>query len=171
VVATGAIATAFSIVPQFDDARKWMVESWRGIGSVELPGAYPGEIWKPASAEQVTWLQDEWCYPSLRGFKSRFRLQNGTLFRQNEATPPAPFVSEWVAAEVYVSNKKVLRLRYKLKDWPGDYIDFDPEKSAEWRENQRFTEDDGTVVAGKKRLVLSCSRCALSRDGITYSCS
>lgn len=170
VLTVGAISAALSIIPQLDGARQWLVDAWESRGAIELPGAYPGEIWRRAGSDEVAWLQDDWCYPSLRGFIARFQLRDGSLLRQNEAGIPSPFKTEWVEAEAFISNRNQLRLRYKSSDWPGDYISFDPDRKAEWQENQRYTEDNGTVVSGDKRLVISCNRCSVSSDGITYDC-
>ena len=170
VLAIGAIASALAIVPQFDGARQWLLERWHSYGTVDLPGTYPGERWTPARGDQLSWLVGDWCYPSLPGFRSHFRIRAGHLERQNQATSPTAFVSDWVAAEVFHSNRDQWRLRYPAIDWPGDYIEFDQTKPAEWRENQRFAQDDGSVKSGKTHLVLSCARCRVSADGVSYSC-
>ena len=84
---------------------------------------------------------------------------------------PKPFTTEWWKTKVYISNDGVLRIWYENSDLPGNYIVFTPGKTAEWKEYERYTKDGGQVSSGKKRLVLSCKRCSLSNDGITYSCN
>src|SRR5689334_13879698 len=67
------LLTTFGMVPTFKDffARQ---------GSVELTGTYDGEIWKEAAENDYGWLaKDSWCYPTLRGFKSEFRVNAGAL--------------------------------------------------------------------------------------------
>lgn len=167
----GTISGALAFVPQFRDFLHFVADQWETHGSVALEGSYPGEIWKPASVREFAWLQDEWCYPSLPGFKSRFRIHNGVLGRQNSGTNPESFVTDWVNAEVFISNRGVIRLRYAKVDWPGTYVYREPNKTAEWRENERYLTDAGNVSSGNKRLVLSCRRCTVSTDGITYSCN
>ena len=142
------MAGALAIVPQFEGLRQFVLQRRAAFGSVDLPGSYPGEKWRPATVKDFDWLQDEWCYPALAGFRSRFRVQNGVLARQNVG----------------------VRLRYVHSDWPGSYVDREPGKTAEWREKERSAADDGTISSGKKRLVLSCRRCRLSSDGSTYTC-
>jgi hypothetical protein len=170
IVGVGAVAAALAIVPTFDAVRGFIVQHWDRYGSEELPASYAGEIWKRATVSDFEWLEDDWCYPSLPGFRTRFRVQDGTLARQNEGTKPERFATDWVKAEAFVSNRGVLRLRYESGDWPGTYIDREGNKTAEWREGERYARDDGTVTSGNKRLVLSCRRCRLSQDGMTYKC-
>jgi hypothetical protein len=166
----GTLAGALAIVPQIDAAREWVLHWLERRGSVELEASYENEIWRGATSEQFAWLQDEWCYPSLRNFRSRFKVERGALFRQNDGGRPDAFQTDWVGTTVHISDRKVLRIGYVTKDWPVDFILYEPENTAEFREYQRYVADDGTVSSGDKRLVLSCTRCRLSRDGITYQC-
>jgi len=170
IAAVGVLAGALAIVPQFEGLRQFVLQRRAAFGSVDLPGSYLGETWRPATVKDFDWLQDEWCYPALAGFRSRFRVQNGVLARQNVGAKPKAFVTEWVSADVFISNRGIIRLRYVNSDWPGTYVDREPGKTAEWRESERSAADDGTISSGKKRLVLSCGRCRLSSDGSTYSC-
>jgi hypothetical protein len=50
-------------------------------------------------------------------------------------------------------------------------VEFSPRKTAEWNENERYENDDGSVHSGKPRLVLSCRRCKVDEDQGTYTCS
>jgi len=169
VTGAGAIGGALGIIPYVSAIGTWLHDRWGGY--VQLSGSYPGEKWKPAMPAQFAWLTDQWCYPTLPGFSSQFRITNGTLQRQNQSTPPDPFVSDWVTVDVFISNRNTIRLKYENPDWPGSFIDFDPSKSAEWKENARYTDDQGVVTSGDKHLVLSCKRCRLTRGGLTYSCN
>ena len=166
----GTVAAALGIIAQVSGGWSWLRTRWDTLNAIELTGSYDGEVWFSAKPEQFSWLRDEWCYPSLRGFRSRFKVEREKLFRQNEGGLPRPFKTNWVEASVFISNRKVLRIRYSNSDWPSDFIDYNPKKTAEFKENQRFPQDDGKVTSGKKRLVLSCSRCQLSQDGISYDC-
>lgn len=171
IVAVGAIATALAIVPQLDDARRWITGAWGTIGTVEIDGTYPGESWKPAKKDQYSWLEDEWCYGSDPSFVSRFKLEGSELFRQNEGGR-IYIKTEWVPVTVYISNHDVLRFKYpKDAAWPADFVDFDPALPAEWHEYTRNVHDDGSVSSNKKYLVVSCKRCAISSDGLIYNCS
>lgn len=139
---------------------------------ISLKGSYPGEIWKVAQAADFSWLTDKWCYPSLPGFVTYFRVERGRLFRQNESGPPRAFKTDWIPVEqVHMSNRDVLRISYpRSQDWPIDFIQFEQGRTAEWREYQRSIKDDGTVQSSAKKLVLSCTRCTLDPQGITYDC-
>lgn len=166
----GVIAGAIGLIPLvyagWTFASGWL----SSLGTVELAGSFPGEVWRPATASQFEWLADQWCYPSLPGFESRFRVANGALQRQNSGLQPQRFTTNWVNTTVHTSNRGVLRVAYEHHEWPISFIQFEPGKSAEWQENERSTRDDGTVVAGRHRLVLSCARCRVSSDRSTYSC-
>jgi hypothetical protein len=143
------------------------------VKHVDLPGSYPGELWKRATVSDYEWLQDEWCYPSLSGFRSRFKIEGGILFRPNEGTEPNPFKSEWMRAHGHLSDSNVLRINYeqtRTNEWPIDFVTREVGNTAAWQENQRFVNDDRSVSSGSKRLVLSCRRCRVSSDGISYSC-
>jgi hypothetical protein len=166
-----AVAAVILFPSQVEQAYHWFAGKYESLDAVELPGTYPGELWKVAKAEQFAWLEDEWCYPTIPGFRSRFRVVAGALERQNEGQMPKPFTTEWWKTKVYISNGGVLRIWYENPDLPGNYVTFTPGKTAEWKEYERYTKDDGQVSSGKKRLVLSCKRCSLSSDGISYSCN
>jgi hypothetical protein len=165
-----AIAAVVLFPSQIEQAYNWFASKYEGLDAVSLPATYPGELWKTAKSEEFAWLADEWCYATIPGFRTRFRVNEGGLERQNTGDQPKPFTTEWWKTKVYVSNNGVLRIWYENSDLPGDYIEFRPDKTAEWKEYQRFSRDDGSITSGKKRLVLSCKRCSLSSDGITYSC-
>jgi hypothetical protein len=166
----GTIAAALSMPSALQDFVGWARDAAAGAGSVELPAAYPGERFKPAKPAEFAWLADEWCYPSLPGFTTTFRLVDGRLQRRNRGEQPSPFVTEWVDVDVYKSSNGMLRI-WHHNDWPGSYVHFSPDKTAEWRENERYLHDDGSVSAGDKMLVLSCGRCTVGADGLTYACN
>ena len=165
VAFAAAVGVVAGLVTVASGTFAWMKHKWLHLTDMDLPGTYAGESWKRAEEKQYAWLQEEWCYPSLPGFRSRFIIRDGSLFRQNESTDPRTSKSDWVQAEVFISNRGVLRLRYASTDWPGDFIIFDSQKPAEWRENQRSGNDGGSVTSGEQRLVLSCKRCRMSEDG------
>jgi hypothetical protein len=170
IAKAGAVAGALALIPLLYAG--WTVASswWTSRGTVELAGSFPGEVWRPATPSQFAWLADDWCYPSLPGFHSRFRVANGTLERQNTGTRPQRFTTPWINSVVHISNRGVIRVKYDHPEWSVTFVQATPGKTAEWEENERSTKDDGTVVAGRHRLVLSCARCQVSRDGSTYSC-
>lgn len=163
VTVIGALVGATAVFP-------WVKEKWIHWTDVHIDGSFPGETWKHAALDQFSWLQDEWCFPSIPGFRSRFRLEGQTLERQNSGTAPGAFVTEWVKAKVHISNRGVLRIDYANSVWPISFVEFTSGQATEWRENERYPQDDGTSLPGRKRLVLSCSRCQVARDGLTYSC-
>ena len=172
-VLAGLASTAVAVLAfpsQVENVYKWFAGKYQSWDAVELPATYAGELWKVAKPEQFAWLEDEWCYPTIRGFRSRFRVVVDVLERQNIGQLPKPFTTEWLKTKVYLSNKGVLRIWYENPDLPGNYISFSPEKTAEWHEYERYGGDDGSTRPGKERLVLSCKRCSLSDDGISYSC-
>lgn len=167
----GSVVAIITGITKYSDVEKFAKETWAKIGTVELKGSYPGERWTSATPEDLQWLVDEWCYPSLRGFVSRFKLEGGKLYRQNEGGPAQYIKTEWIPITAYRSNRNVLRLTYPPEtDWPIDFVAFEPSRTAEWQEYTRAINDDGTVVSGDKRLVLSCSRCKVDSMGITYDC-
>jgi hypothetical protein len=168
--ASGAsvIVAVLAFPAQIEQIYKWFAGKYESWNAVDLPTSYPGELWKVATVEQFAWLEDEWCYPTIPGFKTRFRVADGTLERQNEGDMPKPFTTAWWKTKVYLSNNGVLRIWHDAADIPGSYITYSPEKTAEWHENERYSNDDGSTRSGKKRLVLSCKRCTVS--DYTYSC-
>jgi len=173
VVLAGVASATLAVLAfpaQVENVYHWFSSKFARWDAVELPTSYPDEIWKVATVEQFGWLEDEWCYPTIPGFKTRFRVVAGALERQNEGAMPKPFTTDWWKTKVYLSNNGVLRIWHEATDVPGSYITYTPGKTAEWRENERYGNDDGSIRSGKKRLVLSCKRCSLSDDGFTYSC-
>jgi hypothetical protein len=174
IYAVGAAASTLLAVlafpSQVEQVYDWFAGKYERLDAVDLPSSYPGEIWRDAAPEQFSWLSDEWCYPSLPDFHSRFRVVDGRLERQNQGDSPQPFTTQWVKTRVYLSDKGVLRLWYEDSEWPGNYVTFTPGKTAEWQENERYGKDDGSITSGRKRLVLSCARCTVSGDGMTYDC-
>jgi hypothetical protein len=174
VLIVSGLATFLTFPSTVEQALRWAREFPQKIdrwwNAVELPGTYPGEVWKSAKSHEFEWLVGDWCYPSMPDFRSRFRVVGGTLQRQNEGRRPEPFRTEWSNAKTYVSNRGVLRMRYDDPNLPGSFVTMTPGKTAEWHEHERYGNDDGTTRSGKPRLVLSCARCQVSNDGITYTC-
>jgi hypothetical protein len=139
----------------------------RNLGAV-----YPGETWRVATVNEYSWLQDEWCFPTLPDFKSRFRIAHDGLETQHKGTTPNHFVTEWIPAQVFVSNRGKLRIVYdRDSEWPSSFVTFSPRKTAEWQQSERYENDDGSVRSGNPRLVLSCRRCKVDEDQGTYTCS
>jgi hypothetical protein len=162
--ASSFVLMAFGLIPTFKD---WFDRA----GAVELSGSYEGEIWKTANEDDFGWLaRDSWCYPTLRGFKSEYRVAGGVLEQRNSSPAPDAFITEWVPLDVYISNLGVLRMHDTRKKWDVMFVDFEPGDPTEYRENNRFVRDDGSVDSGDKRLALSCTRCSLTQDGFTYDC-
>lgn len=167
---TAALASALGFIPLLREESGRLKTTLSNIGTVELPGSYPGETWKVASPSDYHWLEDEWCFPSLRGFKSRFKFDNEHLYRQNSGSNPDAFVTQWEPVEVFKSNRGVLRLRASVESgWNAAFI-VSGDRDASFHENERHVADDGTVTSDDKILALSCSRCSMSEDGLTYSC-
>ena len=164
------LGSALGFIPLVREETGRLITTIRNIGTVDLPGSYPGESWRVASPHDYQWLEDEWCFPSLRGFKSRFKFENDHLYRQNSAPGPEPFVTKWEPVEVFKSNRGVFRLRASVETgWNAVFIVPD-DGNASFRENERYVADDGTVTSGDKNFALSCRRCSISGDGLTYSC-
>ena len=117
----------------------------RGVGAVNLPTSYPGEVWYPAKPEQLSWIVGAWCAGNVPGFRSTFRLASGGLDRMNTHPVYSP-TGEWVHATAYVNNQGLIRLWYDISTWPGDYITQTPTNLfGEWTEYQRGMADDGTI--------------------------
>lgn len=163
--ALGLIAGASTIIiPSILFVTNW----YKGWGTVELPDAYPNEVWKNASAEDYGWLEGDWFYPSLPDFYTRYKIEDETLFQQNYAST---FQTEWIQVKIFISNKNVLRVRYVSNDWPGTYIQKREDKRFEFYNYERYLADDGTVSTGQERLVLNRNACRVSKDGLIYECN
>lgn len=166
----GTLGAALAVLWGVLDAPKFLDKVLQMVWYEDLPGSYPNERWRSVDPEDVNWLQDEWCYPALRGFRSRFVVSDGKLLRKNAG-------AEWIEVKsIYLSKGKadtgsLLRIQYpKTSGLQIDFIAFDPGNTAEWREHQRFTSHDGTVRSEGNRLALSCNQCFMSGDGMTYDC-
>jgi len=170
VALAGGIVTLVTSPEKISDSWNWFLNLYHRKGSVTLAGSYPNEIWRAATPDEVSWLAGEWCYPSLRDFRTRFRIAGGTLQRQNEGRNPKPFRTEWTNTKVYASNTGLLRIAHDDPNMPASIVNVTSGKTAEWRESERYVNEDGTTRSGQSRLVLSCTRCRLSRDGTTYAC-
>jgi len=156
-VIAGIASTALAVVAfpsQVEQVYKWFAGKYQSWDAVELPGTYPGELWKVARVEQFAWLEDEWCYPAMPDFRSRFRVVDGVLERQNSSQLPKPTTTVWWKTKVYVSNNGVLRIWYEDPDLPGNYISATPGKTAEWHEFERYSHDDGQRDAGQAAVGL-----------------
>ena len=133
--------------------------------------SFPGEYWRTATTREINWLVDEWCYPSLPGFNSRFRVEGNRMLRQNEAKTPPITKTEWLEVSILRSNRGALRVTYPSKpDWPPEYIHFEPRLTAEHHYNERTVLDDGSVRSSERKLVLSCKRCSIEHSGMIYNC-
>ena len=168
-VAIGVLTAAVTAVAVL--LWNWGWQRWELRGTVQLPGSFRGETWRLANLKQYAWLQDEWCYPGLGDFRTRFRIKAGLLEQRNLSDTPVHVDTGWVKTRVYISNHGVLRVTHEHSDLPAMFIGFSPDKTAEWFENERSLRDDGSIVSGEKFLVLSCRRCRISHDGLTYSCT
>ncbi len=170
LVLLGLLGGALAGLLAVSGGLKWGLQQVERLGRVELAGSYPGETWRLAKPAQYAWLQDTWCYPTLKDFHTQFRLEGGVLERRNRSETPVHVDTGWVKTKIYVSNRDMLRIAYEDSDLPASFVTFAPAKPAEWFENERRLRDDGSVVSGRKYLVLSCGRCRVSADGMTYSC-
>ncbi|MCK7591061.1 hypothetical protein M0G43_10790 [Subsaxibacter sp. CAU 1640] len=167
LTAMGIVAGALPIiVPVVDGISDW----FSNMNTVELPDAYPNEVWKNEDVANLTWLQDEWFYPTIPNFYTRFKIENNTLFQQNEGYNP-DVLTEWIEVKVFVSDKGLLRLRYVSNDWPGTFIRKPDTKNSEYQNFERGVADDGSVTTDKARLVLSKTRCKITNGGMTYNCA
>jgi hypothetical protein len=165
------LASALGFIPLVREETGRLLTAVRNIGTVDLPGSYPGETWRVASRDDYRWLEDEWCFPSLRGFKSRFKFENDHLYRQNASSGPDSFVTKWEPVEVFKSNSGTIRLRASEETgWNAAFI-VSGDRGASFRENERGVGDDGTITSGNRILALSCARCSIATDGLTYSCN
>jgi hypothetical protein len=167
----GVLAGALSSIPLVRDEAGRLLSALRNIGTIDLPGSYPGETWRVASVSDYRWLEDGWCFPTLRGFRSRFKLESDQLYRQSLGAYPTHFTTKWEAVEVFKSNSGVLRLRASAESrWNAVFIS-SGDGNASFRESERYIADDGAVTSGDKILALSCRRCSMSKDGLTYLCN
>jgi hypothetical protein len=133
--------------------------------------SFPGEFWRAATAQETNWLVDEWCYPSLPGFVSRFRREGGRMLRQNEGKTPPIAKTDWLVISIQRSNRGALRITYQDKpEWPPEYIHYEPRLTAEHHYNDRTVLDDGSVRSSPRKLVLSCNRCTIDQAGLVYNC-
>jgi len=159
VLATISGALAFRT--EIEAAFKGAAAEIEDIGTVELAASYEGETWRPAKPEQIGWLLDSWRYPTLRGFKSTFRMSGDVREQQNDTGYPENVVTEWAPLDAYVSNRGMLRLHDRRKEWYVNFIAFEPGDVTEYRENTRSVADDGSVSSDSKRLALNCRRCTV----------
>src|ERR1043165_6903012 len=70
IIALGLIAAALGIVPYLASTFSW----FKGMNTVEVPDAFPGETWTEAPVKKFSWLEGEWFYPTLPDFFSRFKV-------------------------------------------------------------------------------------------------
>ncbi|HLT32329.1 MAG TPA: hypothetical protein VKZ98_00935 [Aquaticitalea sp.] len=165
LTAMGIVAGALPIiVPVLDGVMDW----FSSFNTVELADAYPHEVWKNETIDNLTWLQDEWFYPTIPDFHTRFKIENNVLFQQNEGYNPY-VKTDWIEVKVFVSDKGLWRLRYVTNEWPGTYIKKSETKTSEYQNFERLVGDDGSVTTNKARLVLSKTRCQVT--GVTYTCN
>ena len=170
--AAGILATisgALAFRTEIEAAFKGAMAGIEDIGTVELAASYQGETWRPAKPEQIAWMLDSWCYPTLRGFKSTFRMNGDTLEQQNDTGYPENIVTEWVPLDAYISNRGMLRLHDRRKQWYVNFIEYEPGDVTEYRENTRSVADNGSISSDDKRLALNCRRCTVSDD--VYDCT
>lgn len=166
LVAIGSIAGGLTFIYTIVT---WSYSAFNKINTVDIPDAYSGEVWKNASSKDFSWLQGNWYYPSLPDFYTHYKIENGHLYQQNEGSRPERFKTNWIEVKVFISNKKVLRLRYS-NDWPGTFVYKEDGKKFDFYNFDRFVGDDGNVSTGHKRLVLNKDKCKITDDGMTYTC-
>lgn len=165
VAIVASIAGAISIITPIREFFGWT----KGLANVDLDATFPNETWKPAKEKDFSWIEGEWTFPALDGFLSRFKIEDDKLYRQNEGSVPQKFKTEWVEVKPYISNNRTLRLAYPSKSgWDDNF--FERIKEFDCKEHERSVMDDGAVVAGDRRLMLSRGHCKISLDGTTYDC-
>lgn len=165
ITAAGAVAGAFGLPNAVKDIIHWVDE----ISSEKLPNSYAGEFWRKAKNEDYYWLVSEWCIPSVQGLRSQFRISAGNLQRQNYGPWPSPFRTEWVNTQVFISNRKTLRLVYSRDGWQDNFLSSSSTKTEFWS-NTRQQTDSGAITSSSRILALDCARCRVSEDGFTYKC-
>jgi len=160
------IASALAIIPFISQSLKWL----NNLSNIELPGTYQNETWKHATTEQFKWLEGEWFYPSLRGYKTRFKVIDDKLYRQNQIGTSDEFTN-WIETEVFISNREVLRIHHESnEELPHSFIYAASKKQLDFWEYERYVGDDGNITSGDKRLALNFNRCKIFDDGIIYDC-
>jgi len=95
-------------------------------------------------------------------------MNGDVLEQQNDTAYAEQMITEWVPLDAYISNRGMLRLHDRRKEWYVNFIEFEAGDPAEYRENTRSVADDGRVSSDGKRLALNCSRCTVSDD--IYDC-
>ena len=168
LAAVATVASALAIIPATRDFGKFVIESIGSIGVADLANSYPHEKWRRAKPADYEWLEDEWCYTALRGFRASFEVTGNGLEQQNKMGADAPDPSGWVKAVVYTSSTGLIRLVYRGGAWPDTFIQSADSNYGAYYSNSRFTADDGSIIADRKVQAISCTRCTVGNT--TISC-
>ncbi|PQA87740.1 hypothetical protein [Hyphococcus luteus] len=147
----------------------FVVQKIRSAGEVSLPATYASESWRPAKWDQYAWLAHRWCYPTLPNFQTEYRLAGRTLQHRNVGASP-DVDTGWIDTKVYVNQNDLIRIWHDDGALPGAYIRPAADDKLSFYENDRSTADSGQIFDGDRFLALSCTRCRISSDGLTYSC-
>lgn len=147
----------------------FVLQKFRSVGEVSLPTTYASESWRKAKPEQFSWLAHQWCYPTLPDFRTEYRLSGKKLQHRNVGTNPVTDTG-WLDVTVYVNQRGLLRIWHDDEQLPGVYIRPATDDNLSFYENDRSQRDSGEISDGDRFLVLSCTQCQISRDGLTYSC-
>lgn len=122
--------------------------------AIALPSTYPGEFWRSANGDDLSWLVGEWCYSATHRFL--IRISAGKVIRESDGTNGERFIRTYSA---FVSSNGVFRLRDDEGKLPGIFINYSGQRDANvLHEFGRSVADDGTVKAGKRYQALRCKQ-------------
>lgn len=96
-------------------------------------------------------------------------MNGRTLQHRNVGTNPVTDTG-WLDTKVYVNQGELIRIWHDEGGLPGAYIRPAANDKLSFYENDRSTADNGEIFDGERFLALSCTRCRISNDGLTYAC-
>lgn len=166
LAAVATVAGALAIIPATRDFVEIVAGGIGNWGTAQLANSYPHEKWRAAEPADFKWLEDEWCYPSLGGFRATLKMSGNGLQQQNRMGPADPDPTSWVNADVYTSDTGLLRLAYRDSAWPDSFIQLLDSNYGAYYSNSRHTADDGSVISDTKVQAISCTRCTVGDTSI-----
>ncbi len=165
LAAVATLAGALAIIPASREAIRMVAGGVVNWGTVQLPHSYAHEKWRRAETDDFSWLEDEWCYPALQGFRVALKMSGDGLEQQNRMGPDDSG-GDWVKADVYISDTGLIRLGYRGAAWGDSFIHLMDSNHGSYYWNLRSAADDGSVTSHSKTQAISCTRCTVGETTI-----